>query len=260
MCFTPPSDALPLLQTAPATVVAQPVVVSLTSLDSTTNGLAKCLVSGGCSFTYKASLTPFVSSVRGGGSSGDIVRLIGFDGTTDMTQITAPIGPHGAASMLCSVAPELQQVGYSYESAWNCSAGPSVAGRYNLTSRTDDPTYGYGEAFFTHAALRVAPDATGQVHTYVAVPHIDSLSFQSSGLLGGSSLLISGSGFDAVHPAANSVVVAGTPCTITSVALDSITCIIGANTSVISAGNGVTAGNATTALPIPGGRGLERAW
>jgi len=78
-------------------------------------------------------MTPTVTSVSGGGSLGDVVRFVGFSGAPDpATDIDVVIGPRGGSSMRCSVAADLQQPGYQWESAWNCSAGDSTAGLYNM--------------------------------------------------------------------------------------------------------------------------------
>ena len=261
VCFTPPSLLLSQLLITPGITDIQPVVVALTSLDATTNGLAACAIGGGCSFKYYGYETPTVSYINGGGSAGDVLRFVGYSGAAqpsdDMDIVIGPRNVNGGTSMRCDVS-DVQFPGYSWESAWNCTAGDSVAGLYNLTSRTDadaSSTWaGFGEAVFLRSATRLTPDAAATPHTYVAVPRVDTLSFNASGLLGGGTLTITGTGFDAVNPQANSVTAAGVPCAVTSVTRTSISCILGA-------------GNVTAAPPVgpngtvgfvPGGRGLER--
>ena len=103
-------------------------------------------------------------------------------------------------------------------------------------------------------ATRVTPDAAATPFTYVAVPNVESVSLGACGLLGGCTLVITGSGFD---PAVvnNVVTAAGAPCIITAASQEQLTCTVGAaplTPAVFATGSGVNASF------TPGGRGLER--
>jgi hypothetical protein len=133
-----------------------------------------------------------------------------------------------------------------------CRLGGQIeAGRYNMTMRVADLTYGYGQAIFNRRAQQVAPDGT-PFH-FTQVPHVNGVSVGASGLVGGQEVTISGSSF-AWNAASNQVWLAGVPCNVTSSTNEEIKCKVGpaAASSPASAVSGVS---------FPGGRGLvHRLW
>jgi hypothetical protein len=142
------------------------------------------------------------------------------------------------------------------------------AGRVNVSFRVDSASSGYGQAVFGRNGWQVTLDGTGALYQYMAHPTIYGLSFGAIGLGGGTPLVISGAGFSST-PAANQVLLAGVPCSVTQASATSLTCIPGAAASATPAfvnGPGVL-WNATSS-PVAyrgatwlGGRGmLHRVW
>ena len=124
-----------------------------------------------------------------------------------------------------------------------------VAGFVNMSVRVD--TSGVGYMAWQNETVQVSP-VTGQTYNYVHHPVIYSLSTQTSGLLGGAVLTISGTGFDPV--AANYVVLAaGSPCVVVNATLNSISCVLGAGVEQHAPVNA----SPGQAIPVfGGGRGL----
>ena len=134
------------------------------------------------------------NTIVGGGSAGRIVRMTGYSGTNDPTQIEIFQGT-STTSMRCSVTPDIQQTpdNLIFQFAvWNCSAGESTAGYYNFSYYANDPYSGYGLGIMTRRTVRVTPDANTLPYSYAAVPNIDAISFNASGVGGGSVLTITG--------------------------------------------------------------------
>lgn len=75
--------------------------------------------------------------------------------------------------------------------------------------------------------VQVALDGTGDVYQYTVHPTIQSLSYSTTGLRGGSPLTISGSNF-ATTPSDNTVLLSGVPCTVTSATATQLVCLPGA--------------------------------
>ena len=114
--------------------------------------------------------------------------------------------------------------------------------------QVSDPAQGYGTALIEPRNFRVSLDAIGTLYTYLAVPNIESLSFNSSGTLGGGLLTITGSGFSP-DPSSNSVDAAGSDCKVVNASLSSLTCVLGPGTPYAPS---------LSAPFIPGGIGLLR--
>jgi hypothetical protein len=102
------------------------------------------------------------------------------------------------------------------------------------------------------SCTQVSP-VTGQTYMYVQHPVIQSLSVSRSGLLGGATLTITGTGFDPVSE--NNVVWTArdgkSACVVRSSTLTQITCVVGAGVPESAPLN------SSNSLPVfPGGRGL----
>ena len=132
---------------------------------------------------------------------------------------------------------------------FNVTIPEITAGAMNMSVRVD--TSGLGYMAWQNETVQVSP-VTGQTYNYVHHPVIYSLSTQTSGLLGGAVLTISGTGFDPV--AANNVVLAaGSPCVVMNATLNSISCVLGAGVEQHAPVNASTG----QAIPVfGGGRGL----
>ena len=113
-----------------------------------------------------------------------------------------------------------------------CIMPPLTAGYYNISITGDN-----GLAYFvpdsdTQQSVlnRFTEDAQlGSMTAYhvQVYPKVTALSLQSSALLGGQTIVVSGTGFDAGNCSKNEVILAGSHCTVVSCTGTTITCIIG---------------------------------
>lgn len=133
-----------------------------------------------------------------------------------------------------------------YSGTATCVVPNEEAGRAAFSITLQDPTYGYGLAALDSWLTQVSP-VDGASYLYVQHGDISGLSSNTGGLLGGTVLTITGTGFAVSDPTANTVLVAGQPCAVVSVTATSLQCTIPASTPA----------SATVAGTLyPGGRGL----
>ena len=120
------------------------------------------------------------------------------------------------------------------------------AGLYNYTFNiaTESSRWGQGDAQFSENL--VLADFGGSQHVLTVAPVVQNLSTAVSGLNGGQSLLINGTGFNSHTCSANTVTVAGVACEVTWCTNTALRCTIGPST------------NATTSPPYRGSLGLTR--
>ena len=132
----------------------------------------------------------------------------------------------------------------------SCSIPELVAGPQELVVRVDDAG-GLGYALISPDLVPVS-FVTGQPTVFTQHAVVTGLSTQSSGLLGGATLTVTGSGFDA-QPSNNVVLAAGSPCVVVSSSLRQLSCILGPGSPTTQIFN------TTTGVPLPvfsGGRGV----
>ena len=133
-----------------------------------------------------------------------------------------------------------------------CYAADSTPGHFNFSlvidtnERTD--SRGYGRSIVSKSQYRVTADNT--VYTTSVHAEVHSVSYSETGVLGGTPLVIKGTGFG-FDPSAVSVDVAGVPCTIGDVSGTSITC-----TPAPVATSPDTFQPSNSSNRFPGGRGV----
>ena len=129
---------------------------------------------------------------------------------------------------------------------WMCAAPNTPAGKSQRNLRVDIPENRGGGAAIFGAAIGQVDIATDMPYDVVVVPRVSSMTWHVSGVNGGSSVVLTGTGFDESDLTHNDVSLAGSPCAVTAVTDTTITCTVGA----------APASTDTTSRFVPGTRGL----
>lgn len=225
-----------------------PVKMSVIAIESLSQ-YAICSVSGGCYFQYSSYLTPQVDTGSLGGAFQDLYRGQGqffypSNGVSDLTDFRIMAG-----DQQCAVK---DQPITQLSNAIACYLPELEAGYYNITWREDDPSLGLGYATMNRRTKQVR-GSDGTIFHYTHHPRVDSLSYSSTGLGGGTELVITGSGFS-WNVSENTVEVAGYSCMVTTATSTEIRCIPPA----VSAS---TPFNASGPIAYGAGRGLlHKVW
>lgn len=210
------------------------VRLSVISLDMQQQ-YAACPSSGCPGFTYNDAYTPKIDVMSLGGYRDSIFRANGvlLGDTTAMYRINVGPRPSGnsVGGHTCYVDDDIQQDnqtpsdmvdGGGYGNV-RCTVGDAEAGRYNISFEVRDngPSgNGYGQAAYRRLSKQV--DNKGNVFHYTQYPSIDSLNYYSTGLVGGSNLTITGSGFSSTGD--NLVMLDGVACAVLASTPTTITC------------------------------------
>jgi IPT/TIG domain/PA14 domain len=249
-----------------------PVAVAIVQQDMTAL-YAKCPTPSSCQFQYRSDRTPqgaFVS--RGGVANSTFLANGRFMNGAAFSSSNVDISIGGAT---CDLADELfanpASIGASSDPWGNgnvrCYAGDIEAGKYNVTFNLYDPVEGYGDAFWARDAWMV-DTTSGGIYQYVLTPAITSIQWAFSyvdrtgnnmpafvsGGLGGSDLIISGTGFSWT-PSNNIVTLGNVPCVVKSSTLNTIVCTVQPSPSL-----GFSPSYNASVL-YPGGRGMvHKVW
>jgi len=262
VCLTPKCNSAKCLQRQ-----SDYQSISLVILSYTYNDI---IMSG--TFAYFDWLTPYIREIeRPSGASGDVLTVYGYLRLKDITRFTPYVG-----SLLCNPGDgddvELNgAVGDDPSTTMLCLLPENIAGYYNFSLMlSSDSSNGYGwsePTIYGYSAnyaanyykdqyltpYQVTPDGRTafQVETY---PTISSVNPARSSVLGGATVTITGSGFDANNPGSALVKLAGQNCTVLSVTATQIVC----QTLPAGSCNGVKCQTPFSKTTIwPGGRGLK---